>query len=143
MGLKDGLPSLEIHTATLSGNTVEGTSAVFGAGEIGATELASSSVTTAKIASEAVTSPKQAVISTGSPPAYGNIVRFGTGATSAGSVLWAVYGDAFKASPNVVVSSQGDTALTVSVGSIGTGSFLAISQGGASVNFNWIACGSG
>jgi len=85
-----------------------------------------------------------ATIKTGSPSVGGNALQFGTGDTSAGSILWVVFGTAFKAAPSIALTTIGATANGTSViGSpVVVGSFLAVSEV-ASQPFHWIAAGSG
>ena len=124
------------------------------ASTITATEIAGGAVTSAKILSgnvlavhisgQQVTSVKQAFVGTGSPTAYGNTIQFGKNTSTAGSVLDVVFGTAFKAAPNVVVSEADASALSSVVlvaGSIATTGFTALTTGG-SKDVHWVACGS-
>ncbi len=162
--MNDGMASTQILATQFSGTTLEATNisgasvdaAVLAAGasEIGATEIAGGAVTSSKILSgnvlavhisgQQVQSQHHAVIGTGSPTVYGNIVKFGTAALGAGSNAWVVFGTAFKAAPVVVVSHNdgATTGIWVASGTAGAGS-VQIEGATASKAFNWIACGSG
>lgn len=120
MGLVDGLPSLEVKATTFSGTTAQ-----FGAQEIGATELK--------------------VVGTGSPVTYGLSILTGSSATGAGSTVWVVFGKPFASNPYVTVGVHSSTNLNVTeaVGSRNPGSAFFISHGGGNVEFSWIAIGSG
>ena len=79
--------------------------------------------------------------SLGSPAAYGARLQCGSGATSAGSLVWQVFGTAFAETPTVVASPVTSmSGLNVPAGSVALGSFFAFSEG-ASQAFNWVALG--
>ena len=134
MGLKDGLPSLEVHASTFSG-----TSAQFSAGEISAAELADNAASGTKVDA---TFP---VAGTGSPTGYGLSVQTGSSATGAGSTAWVVFGTPFASNPYFVATphSASDVRITEVIGSRNPGSTFVISHGAASQEFSWIAIGSG
>lgn len=145
--MNDGLASFEIRAGTVSGTNLLGTNisgaaadlAVLAAGasEIGNAELGTGAASGTKISTE------YAPIKTGSPVAPGNAVLFGTGATSAGSIAWVVFGSAFAAAPTFLVTSRKAAPDAYITGSpVTVGSALVVAAGGA-VDFAWMAAGSG
>jgi len=80
-------------------------------------------------------------IGVGSPTVWGQFQQIGSGATSAGSIFWVVYGTAFVNPPQFTVTSYDDSAPVSLVGSpVLAGSTHVISEG-ASQRFSWIATG--
>lgn len=80
---------------------------------------------------------------TGSPVTWGKFVQAGSGVTSAGSVLWVVFGLPFAANPHMTMSSwdDADANMAAFTGSpVSTGSIRVVSQG-ASRRFSWIGIG--
>jgi|SRR3990167_2872717 len=80
----------------------------------------------------------------GSPTSWGQLILAGDGATDAGSIAWEEYDTTFSAAPNVIATAQtlADANTEITIGSIGAGSFYAVSHGAASTIFNWIAVGA-
>ena len=140
MGLKDGIPSLEFNSATLSGSqifmtNISGGTLAVSASEIGNAELGANAASGLKVSSEYGTM-------TGSPAVPGNCLQFGTRTLGTDSGLWLIYGTAFKAAPVVTVTNTKTlTALQIS-GTVNAGSCFVIGTT-ASDTFSWIACGSG
>ena len=150
----------EVGTAEISSGAVTAVNLATGAvmnyalsggqcsGTVIADRIVNSSITNLQMATNGATGTtvglEFATIKTGSPSVGGNALQFGTGDTSAGSILWVVFGTAFKAAPSIALTTIGATANGTSViGSpVVVGSFLAVSEV-ASQPFHWIAAGSG
>ena len=125
------ISGVNAFATTLSGTSVLGTT-VRGATVSGAVFSGTSFVDSTGLVKSA---------SLGSPAAYGARLQCGSGATSAGSLVWQVFGTAFAQTPTVVASPVTSmSGLNVPAGSVALGSFFAFSEG-ASQAFNWVALG--
>lgn len=86
------------------------------------------------------------IANTGSPASQKNYyIQAGSDATGAGSTAWVVLPEGFADSTYFItygVRGTADRAVTHVAGSTNTGSFFAISHGGASVVFDWQAVGT-
>jgi hypothetical protein len=138
MGLKDGLPDLEVHSTTVSGTTAQFGDAVLGAGAIGNSEIADGACSGTKVSTEF--SP----IKTGSPTTDGVSVQFGV-VTATDVAVWGVFGTAFAGDPTVFLTPNASgthaTEAFVVGSPISVGSFSFIGQSG--LEYNYLALGSG
>lgn len=142
-GLRVGLIPLQLYADTISGNDIQGTNvsgttAIFGASEIGNAELASNAASGLKVSSE------YGPVKIGSPVAPGNSILTFTAATGAGSDGWFVYPKAFAAAPGVggAVNETGHGTIFVVTGSITAGSCY-VQTGNASATVRLTLIGSG
>jgi hypothetical protein len=161
MGLKQGLEELERHSLTLSGTTVYGADIIAGAGTIGTTELADSSISGTKLASgcvinrfldtDACSGTKVSVgfptVSIGSPAAYANSMQAGTASFVNGGSVVVSFGKAFAGTPYVLATVNNSSVVTgsreVSVSGASVTGFVAFGYSTNGSNFNWLAVGSG
>lgn len=141
MGLVDGLPSLEIRATTISGTTLQASTAAFGASEIGNAELADNSASGAKV------DPTFPTASLGSTRRFGAFIQAGSVATAAGSggtiefgVQFANTGYWLTLSPANFVTGAGSVVPYVSGTRNRSGCEIV---GAASTTYEFIAIGSG
>ena len=78
---------------------------------------------------------------TGSPTTWGRFIEAGSGATSAGSVLWVVFGTSFTIIPMVTATSHNTPTPVSFSGSPITAGSVRIVSSVASSNFSWVAVG--
>ena len=136
MGLKDGLPDLEVHSTTVSGTTAQFGDAELGAGAIGNAEIADDACSGTKVSNE------YSPIKTGSPSVGGLSILTGNVNTGAGSNATVTFGTAFAAAPTMFVTPTADTTGWMRVAGTVTASGVVESES-ASVSGAWIAIGSG
>ena len=81
---------------------------------------------------------------TGSPTTWGRPIQAGSGVTSAGSVLWVVFGTAFTSPPFVTVTSWDDADANNAkfTGSPAVAGSIRIVSEGAARRFAWHAIGA-
>lgn len=148
----DGLKRREIKADTISGTNLFATGsitagrAVITTGTVTTENFTTASGTTLYIAGSASMQGRGITIgNVGSPAAWSNFyVQVGSAATDAASVAWVAFPEGFaSAGYSVTTTSEGTASRPISIvlGSKNAGSFFAISHGGASVVFEYIAAG--
>lgn len=145
MGLRDGIPSFEILSTTVSGTTgaftnISGTETIVSS-EIGSGIILNPNLSGGQV-SGAPVSFEYPVSYTGSPIAGGLAMQMGSTIASDVSIL-VTYGKAFGGIPRVVLTAaqSGTNAGDVMVTSGITTGFRYFGQSGLA--YNWIAIGSG
>ena len=78
---------------------------------------------------------------TGSPVTWGRYVEGGSGTTSAGSILWVVFGTSFTITPYTSITGYDDPTPVAFTGSPVTAGSMRVVSTGASKNFSWIGIG--
>ena len=107
--------------------------------------IANASIPNAKLVANTLDASKMKVLGTGSPTGFGLSLQTGSSVTTAGSLADVAFGTPFGAAPFVMCTPHGtvDREITIVAGSLTTTGFTAISHGGASVEFGYMAVGSG
>ena len=138
MGLRDGIPSLQVFAGTISGANVQTTNLS------GVSFNSLSGVNITVTGSYTDTNSRIFVPSAGSPAGYNVIIQTGSAATSAGSLGFVPLGQGM---PNFYYVTFAGDGYTAGVGSIaawtsGTKHASGVNfVGGASTLYNWIAVG--
>lgn len=142
---KDAIASQEVKVGSAIIQNSAGTAGVVS----GATLEVASSISAAELAADSVASSElaESLMGTGSPPAFGNSMLFGTETGMTGSpnlTGYIVFGNKFESAPKVIANMAGG-ADTLSVANVTTGSFEVTAATAATYSgaCTWIAVGSG